>query len=183
MDFKKTIFPELTVINGIPFIDGRGAFARIYCKDEFLDHGIKEEFVQTNLSINTTKGTIRGMHAQNKPCSEAKLVRCVSGRVLDVVVDLRYSSPTFLKYFSIELSANEYNAIYIPKGFVHGFQVLENNSILVYHVSANYNSKHEFGIRYDDPIVNIQWPLKPKNLSAKDLSHPLLNQQFKGLDI
>ncbi|HRI35343.1 MAG TPA: dTDP-4-dehydrorhamnose 3,5-epimerase family protein [Saprospiraceae bacterium] len=104
MDFKKTIFPELIVINGIPFIDGRGAFARIYCKDEFSDHGIEEEFVQTNLSINTTKGTIRGMHAQNKPCSEAKLVRCVSGRVLDVVVDLRYSSPTFLKYFSIELS-------------------------------------------------------------------------------
>ena len=183
MKFIPTSFTGLTVIQGAPINDHRGTFLRTYCKKEFLDFGLSREFVQSNLSINKIKGTIRGMHAQIKPNTEAKLIRCVYGRVFDVAVDLRISSPTFLKYFSIELSAQDFNSIYIPEVFVHGFQVLEKNSILIYNHTSFFNPSDEFGIRYDDPIINIQWPLVPSNISNKDLSYHLIEQNFQGLKI
>lgn len=151
-----------------------GVFARTFCKEQFLKIDFDKEFVQFNHSFNKFKGTVRGMHFQNAPFAETKLIRCVKGSVYDVVVDLRKDSPTFLKTFEVELSDVNMLGILIPEGFAHGFQALEDNTSLIYHHTNYYTPNSEGGLRYDDPKLNLKWPLPPLNISSKDLSYNLI---------
>jgi dTDP-4-dehydrorhamnose 3,5-epimerase len=164
-----------------PVGDSRGWFSRTYCKNEFAAIGHTKEWVQLNHSFTSKKGTVRGMHYQLPPFSEIKMVRCIAGAVLDVVIDLRKDSSTFLQYTAVELSAQNKMMIYIPEGFAHGFQCLENDCELIYHHSEFYTPGAEGGIRYDDPAIGIQWPLPVTEMSDRDKAHPLLNENFKGI--
>ncbi len=148
--------------------DSRGFFARTYCDAEFTAHGLNTIWVQMNLSFSTAKGTLRGLHFQREPAGEVKLVRCLRGRVWDVIVDLRTGSGTFGQHCAVALDADTHNAIYIPKGFAHGFQTLEPDCELQYSHSAAYRPGHEGGISALDPGLGINWPLPPANMSDRD---------------
>lgn len=181
MNFTATLLDGVYIIDLRPVTDDRGWFARTYCKNEFAAIGHSKEWVQLNHSFTAQKGTIRGMHYQLPPFSEIKLVRCIAGSVMDIVIDLRKGSKTFLDWMGIELSADNKKMIYIPEGFAHGFQTLTDNCELIYHHSVFYTPGSEGGIRYNDPRVNIQWPLPVSAISERDLSHVLLNESFKGI--
>lgn len=181
MKFTPTRLPGLYIIDLQPVSDSRGWFARTWCKNEFAEIGHTKEWVQLNHSFTNKKGTIRGMHYQVSPHEEIKMVRCIAGAVLDVVVDLRQDSETFLNWISVELNPVNRKMIYIPEGFAHGFQTLADNCQLIYHHSAFYTPGSERGIRYDDPLVNIRWPLPVTDISERDLSHLLLKESFKGI--
>ncbi len=161
--------------------DERGLFTRTFCKNEFLQIGFDKEFVQFNHSLNKKKGTIRGIHFQKPPYSECKLIRCIKGSVFDIAVDLRKDSPTFLKHFAVELNEDNMLSILIPEGFGHGYQVLSDNSALIYHHTNFYEPNSEGGIKYDDPLLMIEWPLPVTEISDKDKKNPLLPENFKGL--
>ena len=169
------------VIEPRVFSDDRGMFYRYFCKNDFKEIGHDAEWVQLNHSVTLHAGTVRGMHYQLPPFAEIKLVKCIAGSVLDVIVDVRKDSPTFLQWVSVELSADNRKMIYIPAGFAHGFQAMENNSQLIYHHTAFYTPGHEAGIRYNDPRVNIQWPLAANHVSERDETHPLLTGSFNGI--
>ena len=171
------------IINLEPIEDDRGWFSRFYCKDEFSKKGITKIFVQFNHSFNRYKGTLRGMHYQNPPKADAKLIRCISGSVYDVIVDLRSGSPTFLKWIAVELSARNRKMIYIPEGFAHGFQTLEDNAELIYHHSEFYEPTQEGAIRYNDELINIKWPEEVLHVSDRDKNHPLLSANFTGINV
>jgi len=181
MIFSETPLKGAYIIELKPFTDDRGLFARTFCKKEFTAIGHDQEFVQFNHSITQKKGSVRGMHYQLPPFSEIKLIRCVRGGVFDVIIDLRKDSPTFLKFVSTELSEHNMLSLYIPQGFAHGFQTLEDNTQLIYHHTAYYTPGYEAGIRYDDPAVGINWPLPVTVITEKDLNHNLLNHSFKGI--
>jgi dTDP-4-dehydrorhamnose 3,5-epimerase len=181
MKFAPTHLKGVYTIDVQPVSDSRGWFARTFCKEEFAEIGHTKEWVQLNHSFTNKKGTIRGMHYQLPPHSEIKLVRCIAGAVLDIVIDLRKDSETFLKWTSAELSSANMKMIYIPQGFAHGFQTLSDNCELIYHHSAFYTPQAEGGIRYDDPLINIKWPLALTDISERDLSHSFLNEKFKGI--
>jgi len=181
MKFTPTTLQGLYIIDLHPVGDSRGWFARTYCKNEFASIGHTKEWVQLNHSFTRRKGTIRGMHYQLPPHREIKMVRCISGTVLDVAIDLREGSTTFLNWVSVELSAENKKMIYIPEGFAHGFQALTDNCELLYHHSAFYTPGSEAGIRYNDPLVNIQWALPVSDISDRDSFHLLLNESFKGI--
>lgn len=181
MTFTETILKGSYVIEPIPWGDNRGWFTRTYCKREFAQIGHNSEWVQMNHSFSSKQGTIRGMHYQKHPHSEIKMVRCIAGAVIDVIVDLRNDSETFLMNFSVELSAENKKMIYIPAGFAHGFQTLTNNAELIYHHAAYYTPEAEAGLWYDDKVLNIHWPLPLTEISERDTSHPLIDQTFKGL--
>jgi dTDP-4-dehydrorhamnose 3,5-epimerase len=161
--------------------DNRGAFSRIFC-DEAMHSVLNGKAIkQINWSKTLTVGSIRGLHYQNKPYAEIKIVRCLTGKVFDVALDLRNGSPTFLRWFGIELSAKNNRALIIPEGCAHGFQVLEPNSELLYVHTASYSLPNEAAVRFDDPAVNIAWPLIPTEISQRDRSHPYLTKEFQGL--
>jgi dTDP-4-dehydrorhamnose 3,5-epimerase len=181
MKFQPTILPGSYVIELEPYADERGWFARYYCKDEFQKIGHTAEWVQMNQSVTTQKGTIRGMHFQLSPHKEIKLVRCISGAVFDVIIDLRKDSSSFLKWFGVELSAGNRKMLYIPEGFAHGFQSLADDTALLYHHSEYYHPTAESGLRHDDPLLAIKWPLPVTLVSQRDSSHPLLDNNFKGI--
>ncbi len=183
MKFTETVLKGSYVIDLEPMIDERGWFVRTFCKDEFRRIGHTAEWVQLNHSFTKKKGTIRGMHFQLSPFTEIKLVRCISGAVFDVIIDLRKSSSTFLKWFGVELSAENKKMIYIPEGFAHGFQSLTKDCELLYHHSALYTPGFEGGIRYNDKFVNINWPKKVTEISKRDKEHPLLNESYEGINI
>ncbi len=180
MEFLPASINNLYTIRLEKIEDSRGLFARTFCKKEFAKINFNKEFVQFNHSLNRVKGTIRGIHFQRAPYKEFKLIRCVQGSVYDVAVDLRENSPTFLKYFGIELSENNMLSILIPEGFGHGFQTLENNSALIYH-HTNYYESAEEGIKYDDPLLNINWPLHVTEISEKDKNRSWLTEKFNGI--
>lgn len=161
--------------------DDRGGFARTFCKKEFEEIGHSKEFVQLNQSWNTKKGTIRGMHFQKPPFKEIKLIRCVKGAVLDVVLDIRKDSRTFLQHIAIELSEDNKTMIYVPEGFAHGFQTLADNSELIYHHTEYYVPDSEGGLRFDDPLLNIKWQLPVTVISERDKNHPLIDKIYKGI--
>lgn len=161
--------------------DERGWFARYYCKNEFKQIGHTKEWVQMNHSFTAKKGTIRGMHFQLQPYKEIKMLRCIAGSVYDVIIDLRKDSTTFLQWTGAELSAANKKMLYIPEGFAHGFQCLEDNCELIYHHSEFYNPDAESGIKYNDPAVTIKWPLPVTILSPRDENHSLLTSTFKGI--
>jgi dTDP-4-dehydrorhamnose 3,5-epimerase len=151
--------------------DERGFFARSWCRQEFEAHGLDIRLSQCNISFNKRKGTLRGMHYQIAPHAEAKLVRCTRGAIYDVIIDLRPESSTFKQWISVELSAENHRMLYIPEGFAHGYQTLEDNTEIFYQVSESYHPESERGVRWDDPVFGIEWPLSEKILSAKDQSY------------
>ncbi len=181
MKFTETPLKGSYVVDLDPFQDERGWFARTYCKKEFDSIGHTKEWVQLNHSFTKKKGTIRGMHYQLPPYSEIKLVRCISGSVYDVIIDLRKGSSTFLNFFEVELSSINRKMLYIPEGFAHGFQTLADDSELLYHHSQFYLPGVEGGIKYNEPKINIQWPLPVGSISSRDISHPFIDDHFKGL--
>lgn len=157
------------------FIDDRGTFARQFCKQEFLKNGIDFEIKQSNISENYKTGTLRGLHYQKAPFLEQKIVSCFSGSIYDVIVDLRKDSATYLQWEAQELSAKKAKMIYIPAGFAHGFETLEDNSVVFYQLGEYFHPTHYAGIRYDDPKLNIEWPIT-KNLiiNERDANYELL---------
>jgi dTDP-4-dehydrorhamnose 3,5-epimerase len=181
MIFTPLPFAGAYTIDLQPYRDERGWFARIWCKEEFGQIGHTKEWVQMNHSVSYQKGTLRGMHFQHAPFREIKMVRCIEGAVLDVIIDIREGSQTFLQWCAVELSAANNRMIYIPEGFAHGFQTLSDNSGLIYHHTESYVPGVEGGIRYDDPQVGIHWPLPVSVISGRDTQHPYLDNQFKGI--
>lgn len=183
MEFTATHIQGLYIIQLKKLEDERGLFARTFCKNEFKQIGFDKEFVQFNHSFNKYKGTIRGMHFQQPPYSETKLIRCIQGAVYDVAVDLRAGSATFLQYFGIELSAQNMKSILIPEGFAHGFQTLEDDTALIYHHTQYYTPGADAGVRFDDPALHIDWKLPATMVSEKDKSYKMIDQKFKGITI
>jgi dTDP-4-dehydrorhamnose 3,5-epimerase len=181
MIFTETMLKGGFVIDINPFEDERGWFARTFCKEEFKKIGYVGEWVQLNHSFTKQKGTIRGMHYQMPPFSEIKLVRCIAGAAFDVIVDIRKNSRTFLHWVGVELSAKNKKMIYIPEGFAHGFQAMEDGTELIYHHSVFYKPNVEGGLKYDDPKLNINWPLDAINISERDKNHTLLTNNFIGI--
>jgi dTDP-4-dehydrorhamnose 3,5-epimerase len=180
MNFKSTPLHGCYEIEMTPLSDERGWFGRFFCKEEFAAIGHEKEWVQMNHSFTKEKGALRGMHFQVAPYREIKMVRCISGAVYDVVIDLRKDSGTFLKWFATELSAEKKNLLYIPEGFAHGFQTLTENAELIYLHSEYYKPEAESGLRYDDPKISIKWPLKITQVSDRDQKHEWLNEYFEG---
>jgi len=170
------IFSE-TNLDGAYFIDiekkedQRGFFARILDKKEFSKKGLDSEFVQSSISINKKKGTFRGMHYQTKPFEESKIVRCTKGKIFDIIIDLRVNSKTFKEWISVELSEDNYKMLYIPKGFAHGFQTLEDNTEVFYQISQYYMSEFSKGVKWNEPEFNIKLPLDVSVISQRDLSY------------
>jgi dTDP-4-dehydrorhamnose 3,5-epimerase len=152
--------------------DQRGFFARTFCAREFSEHGLEPVTAQANLSFNYSKGTLRGMHYQLAPAEEAKLVRCTSGAIYDVIVDLRPESGSYLSHFGVELSADNRRALYVPEMFAHGYQTLADDTEVTYQVSEFYAPGHEQGLLHDDPALGIEWPLPVSVISEKDRSWP-----------
>jgi len=155
-----------------PTPDARGFFARTWCQKEFEDHGLNPTVVQCNLSFNTRKGTLRGMHYQAAPHAEAKLVRCTRGSIYDVLVDLRLGSPTFKAWVAIVLTAEKRNMVYVPEGLAHGFLTLEDNTEVFYQMSQFYYAESARGVRWNDPAFRIFWPEKVEVISQRDQSQP-----------
>jgi dTDP-4-dehydrorhamnose 3,5-epimerase len=156
--------------------DSRGFFARAFCQREFEEYGLEPVIAQANLAFNRRKGTMRGMHFQFPPATETKLVRCTRGAILDIIVDLRPESPTYLEHVSVELSADNHRALYVPGRFAHGYQVLEDVTETSYQVGEFYARGHEGGLRYDDPALGLSWPLPVSEISEKDRAWPLLSE-------
>jgi dTDP-4-dehydrorhamnose 3,5-epimerase len=148
--------------------DERGFFARSWCEDEFRKHGLSPRLAQCNVSFNKKRGTLRGMHYQAEPFPEAKLVRCTMGAIYDVIIDLRVESPTFKQWFAVELSAENRRALYIPEGFAHGFQTLTDNAEVFYQMSEFYHPECARGVRWDDPMFGVVWPIDEIRISVKD---------------
>ena len=155
--------------------DDRGFFARMWCQQEFEAHGLDPRLVQCNISFNKRRGTLRGMHYQVAPHEEAKLVRCTMGTVYDVIIDLRSDSPTFKQWVAVELTADNRRMLYIPEGFAHGFQTLEDNTEVFYQMSEFYHPECARGVRWDDPSFGIVWPIVPQCISQQDMSYPSMS--------
>ena len=168
-----TYLPEVLMVKSNLFKDDRGTFYRAFDKEFFAQ---KLEFTLSQINISFTKdiGTIRGLHFQEEPFQEQKIVRCISGSILDVAVDIRPKSPTYLKSVQLELSYENNLALLIPKGFAHGYQTREENSIVQYYTSEIYKPNHEMGVRFNDPKLEINWDPKIKTVSEKDMNWPLL---------
>jgi dTDP-4-dehydrorhamnose 3,5-epimerase len=152
--------------------DERGFFARAFCRQQFEQHGLNSSVAQCNISFNRKKGTLRGMHYQVAPYSEAKLVTCVAGSIYDVIIDLRAESATYRQWLAVELSASARSMLYIPEGFAHGFQTLEDNTEVFYQMFQFYEPAAGRGVRWDDPAFGIKWPEGPRTLSERDKSYP-----------
>jgi dTDP-4-dehydrorhamnose 3,5-epimerase len=175
MIFQETILNGAFVVELDKKEDDRGFFARGFCAKEFAQHGLKSQVVQANISYSHLKGTIRGMHYQIAPATEAKFIRCIRGAIWDVIIDMRPESPTYLEHIGVELSAENRRAIYVPDMFAHGNQTLTDGAELFYLVGEYYTPGYERGIRYNDPAIAIRWPLPVTVISEKDANWPLLS--------
>ena len=174
MQVTELSIPGVKVLTMRRHGDHRGFFSETYNARAFAEAGITATFVQDNQSLSSEKHTIRGLHLQLDPMAQGKLVRVPRGRILDVAVDVRRGSPTFGKHVAAEISADAWNAIYVPAGFAHGFCTLEPNTEVVYKVTAYYSPEHERGILWNDPALGIAWPTREPQLSAKDRLYPTL---------
>jgi dTDP-4-dehydrorhamnose 3,5-epimerase len=175
MIFTETKLKGAFIIDIEPRNDERGFFTRAFCQHEFAAHGLKPVIAQANIGFNRRRGTIRGMHFQFPPAAETKLVRASRGAVLDIIVDLRPESPTYLQHVEVELSADNHRGIYIPERFAHGYQALEDNTETTYQVGEFYTPGAEGGLRFDDPRLGLRWPLPVAVISPKDLAWPPLS--------
>jgi dTDP-4-dehydrorhamnose 3,5-epimerase len=158
MNFSETKLPGAFIIEVQRLVDERGFFGRTFCRNEFAGRGLNADVVQCNISFNRDSGTLRGMHYQSVPHGEDKLIRCTRGKLYDVIVDLRRESPTFKQWFALELTAENRLMLYVPRGFAHGFQTLEDNTEVCYQMSEFYHSESACGVRWNDPAFKIQWP-------------------------
>ncbi|HWO41827.1 MAG TPA: dTDP-4-dehydrorhamnose 3,5-epimerase [Candidatus Eisenbacteria bacterium] len=172
MIFTETKLPGAYTIDPEKHADDRGFFARTWCKREFEARGLNDRLVQCNVSFSRRRGTIRGMHYQVAPYAEVKILRCTRGAIYDVIIDLRPDSRTYRRWIGVELSAANHRMIYVPEGFAHGFQTLEDDAEVIYQVSQFYTPGAERGVRYNDPAFGIQWPLEVTSLSEKDRTWP-----------
>ena len=172
MNFKEIELKGAFLINLQKNDDDRGFFARSFCREEFKKAGIDFNIVQSNISYNKKKGILRGLHYQSAPHEEAKLISCPRGAICDVVIDLRRDSSTYCEWFALELSDRNYLSLYIPEGFAHGFQTLEDDTIVSYQMSEFYYPDLARGIRWDDRVFNIDWPITSCILSNKDANYP-----------
>jgi len=172
MLFSEVRLPGVFEIQVEPHVDERGFFARTWCQQEFEARGLSPKLVQSSISMNTRKGTLRGLHFQANPFEEAKLVRCTRGAVYDVVVDLRPASPRFCDWFAAVLTAASHKALYIPEGCAHGFMTLEDDSEVLYQISEFYHPESARGVRWNDPTFGIRWPEKVEVISERDRTYP-----------
>jgi dTDP-4-dehydrorhamnose 3,5-epimerase len=170
--FRETGLEGAFVVEPELMEDERGFFARTWCQREFEAHGLRVGWVQGNISGNHRAGTLRGMHYQVAPHGEIKLVRCTSGSLYDVIVDLRPQSPTYMKHVGVELSSHNRKMLYIPEGVAHGFQTLEDSTEVFYLMSALYAPEYACGVRWNDPVFGIQWPPAARIISARDQNYP-----------
>lgn len=161
--------------------DERGFFARTMCREEFAAHGMQTEYVQQNMSVSADRGTLRGMHYQMKPLGEAKLIRCVRGAIVDIIVDIRAESSTYLQHQAFELNEDNKHQLYVPPGFAHAFLTLSDNVEVTYLVSSPYTPSAERGLRYDDPSLGISWPIPVTTISEKDAAWPLIAERTDPL--
>lgn len=180
MQFTETKLKDAFIIDLELKQDDRGFFARIFCQKEFEAHGLKPIVAQCNLSFNYKKGTLRGMHYQIPPATETKLIRCIKGAIYDVIVDMRPNSPTYLQHIGVELTDKNRRALYVPEMFAHGYQALTDETEVIYQVSEFYTPNTEKGLRYDDPLLKIKWPLPVSEISEKDNNWPLLSTHDLG---
>ena len=162
--------------------DERGFFARYFCEREFAAEGLESRFVQINNSFTGRKGTLRGLHYQLPPAAEAKIVRCVRGVLWDAIVDLRPNSPSYLKWYGAELSAENRLMMYVPRGFAHAILTLTDDAEALYLVSTFYSPEQERGLRWNDPAFGINWPIEPTDISPKDAKWPDFNPVFHGVE-
>ena len=176
MIFTETRLPGAFIVDLEPRGDDRGFFARAFCQREFEAHGLKPLIAQANISFNRRKGTVRGLHFQFPPAAETKFVRCSRGAIVDVIVDLRPESPTYLQHVAVELTAENRRGLYVPERFAHGYQVLEDDTETTYQVGEFYTPAAESGLRFSDPRLGIQWPLEPTDMSDKDRVWKLLDE-------
>ena len=172
MIFTATQLDDAWLIDLEPREDERGFFARIWCRRELAAHGLDTEIAQKSVSYNRQCGTLRGPHFQRSPHEEIKIVRCMRGAIFDVIVDLKPGSPTYLQWHGFELSAENRRALYVPKGFAHGFQALTDHAEVAYQISAFYATEAAAGYRYDDAAFGIVWPLPVSVISERDLRWP-----------
>jgi dTDP-4-dehydrorhamnose 3,5-epimerase len=182
-DFTPTPIPGVVLVQRQRVEDSRGFLARLYCADEFRAAGLTTSPAQVNLTMTLRKGCVRGMHFQRPPHAEAKLVSCIRGDVLDVVVDLRRRSPTFLRWHGERISAANQRSLLIPEGCAHGFQALTDGCELLYLHTTRFEPSAEGAVNAVDPRLGIEWPLDITELSDRDRSHPLLDVGFAGLDL
>jgi dTDP-4-dehydrorhamnose 3,5-epimerase len=175
MDFIKTKLEGCTLIRTIPHGDQRGYFARTFCANEFKEHGLNTTLAQASYSYNKRRGTVRGLHFQEVPVMEDKLVRCLRGTIFDIMVDIRPSSPTFGQWYGHELSETNNLQLHSTQGFAHGFQTLTDDCIVAYHIAQFYDPTKTSGIRWDDPDIGVAWPETPIDQSPRDLSLPFLS--------
>ena len=174
MRFTETGLDGAKAIEPSPHQDDRGRFMRAWCAKEFAEHGLHFEPVQANMGFSVQKGTIRGMHYQEAPALEAKLVRCTRGAIFDVALDLRPNSPTYRKWFGIALTAENGRMLYVPEHCAHGYQTLEEDTEIYYMTSAFYEPAAVRGVRFDDPAFNIRWPLATATVSEQDRNWALV---------
>jgi dTDP-4-dehydrorhamnose 3,5-epimerase len=169
--FRETKLAGAFIVELEKHEDERGFFARSWCQQEFELHRLNPRTVQCNVSFNKLKGTLRGMHYQVAPCAEAKLVRCTRGSIYDVIIDLRPDSPTYKQHIGEVLNADNYKALYVPEGFAHGFQTLEDDSEVFYQMSEFYSLQHQRGLRYNDLAFGITWPISATVMSDRDRNY------------
>jgi dTDP-4-dehydrorhamnose 3,5-epimerase len=168
MIFEEISLSDAYIVVPEEIRDERGFFARSFCRNEFEEHGLNADWIQCNISFNSKKGTVRGMHYQGAPHGEVKLVRCTMGAIYDVIIDLRADSATHKQCYSVKLSSDNRKALYIPEGFAHGFQTLSDNTEVLYQMSAYYVAGSARGVRWDDPSFSVSWPLPISIISEKD---------------
>ena len=175
MKFVETALQGAFIIELERREDERGFFARAFCQNEFTDHGLKPVIAQANLAFNRRRGTVRGMHFQYPPAAETKLVRCTRGAIVDIIVDLRPESPTYLKHVMVELNEDNFRALYVPERFGHGYQVLADKTDTMYFVGEFYTPGVEGGLRHDDPRLGLKWPEPVTVISEKDRGWALMS--------
>lgn len=177
MIFSETALSGAYIIEPEKINDLRGSFARVWCRRELEQHGLKGDLAQSNIGFSYRKGTLRGLHFQRVPHAEVKIVRCTRGSMFDVIVDLRTESPTYKRWFGAELNDENRRMIYVPEGFAQGYMTLADNTEMNYHTSEFYSADAASGVRYDDPVIGIRWPLAVTVISEQDRNWPLIGQR------
>ena len=172
MIFRETTLKGAFVIEMEKFEDQRGFFARAWSRKEVEANGLISRVAEINISFSKRRGTLRGMHYQVAPYEQVKLVRCTAGAIYDVIIDMRLDSPTYRKWTGVELTAENYRMLYVPERFAHGFQTLEDDTEVTYQVSQFYSPESERGVRYDDPVFQVEWPRPVEVISEKDIAWP-----------
>jgi len=182
MRFVESELPGACLVELEPHVDERGFFARSFCEREFREHGLPDRFPQCNISRNSKRGTLRGMHFEAQPSAECKLVRCISGAIHDVIIDLRPSSSTLFRWIGVELSAETGRALFVPAGFAHGFLTLTDASDVFYHMGDSFKPGAARGFRWNDPHFGIVWPAAPVVISERDASYPDFDLGLFGVE-